>query len=350
MTFRSQFSAFLVLALLSAPATSGVEQAPEPVRPLFAEWLKQFRAEAEATGISAATLDRALTGLEPLHIVIERDRTQRELTLSVADYVKQRVTKAMIRNARAAARQHAALLRRVERQYGVPAETVIAVWALESNLGRFSGVRPSIQALSTLAWEGRRGKLFRSELLVALGILNRGEVDLDHLRGSWAGAMGQTQFLPSSYVKYAQDFDGDGSKDIWTSVPDVFASIANYLRGFGWARNQRWGTPVKMPARSSPALTTLSIARDAGCNAERELSAPVPVRDWTRARLTLRRSLSGATTASLLRLGRSSFLVTSNYEAVLAYNCAHSYAMSVVELSDAIAARVAPGRRSSKRR
>lgn len=325
-----------VLVLVCTPHVAATQQVAEPVRPLFAEWLQQFRAEAEASGISAATLDNALNGLEPLPIVIERDRTQRELTVSVRDYVKGRVTKTVIRKAREAVRRHRALLRRIQREYGVPPETLVAVWALESNFGRFSGVRPTIQALSTLAWEGRREQLFRSELLTALGILDRGEVDIAKLKGSWAGAMGQPQFLPSSYLKYAQDFDGDGRKDIWSSLPDVFASIGNYLRDSGWDRRQPWGTPVTLPKRQSMAFTALTEPRASGCSAKRDLTAPASVREWMKGRVTLRRSLPRAASASLLQLGHSNFLVTSNYEAVLAYNCAHSYAMSVVELSDAL--------------
>jgi membrane-bound lytic murein transglycosylase B len=342
-------SAFLVFAIVGAAESGGAQPVVDPVRPLFAEWVQQLRAEAEASGISAATLDSALNGLEPLPVVIERDRTQRELTVSVRDYVKERVTRGVIRRAREAVRKHATLLRRVERHYGVPPDTVVAIWALESSFGRFSGVRPTIQALSTLAWEGRRGQLFRTELLTALGILDRGEVAIDRLKGSWAGAMGQPQFLPSSYLKYAQDFDGDGQKDIWSSLPDVFASIANYLRESGWKPRQPWGVPVALPKRSSSALDAMTAPRLSGCGAERDLTDPARVREWVRARVALRRSLARAASASLLKLGRSAFLVTSNYEAVLAYNCAHSYAMSVVELSDAVRTRSAGGASRAKR-
>lgn len=324
---------------LVVPAFARSPQGVEPVRPLFAEWLQQFRAEAEASGISAATLDRALTGLEPNPTVIERDRTQRELSISVGDYVKERVTKSVIRKGRDAMRQHARLLRRVEREYGVAAEAVIAIWALESNFGRFSGVRPTIQALSTLAWEGRRGQLFRTELLTALGIIDRAEVTIDRLKGSWAGAMGQPQFLPSSYLKYAQDFDRDGLKDIWTSLPDVFASIANYLRTSGWQPRQPWGVSATLPKRTSPLLDALVARRESGCAAAREMTTPAPVAEWLKAGVAVRRPLTRSASASVLQLGRSSFLVTANYEAVLAYNCAHSYAMSVVELSDALRSR-----------
>jgi membrane-bound lytic murein transglycosylase B len=336
---KSPLLVFALAATLLALGAPRTQEALVATRPPFAEWLQQFRVEAEASGISAATLDRALTGLEPHPVVIERDRTQRELTLTVRQYVKRRVTRGVIRTARRAKDRHARVLARVEKEYGVPREFIIAVWALESNFGRFSGVRPTIQALSTLAWEGRRGRLFRNELLAALGILDRQEVDLSQLKGSWAGAMGQVQFLPSSYVRYAQDFDRDGRKDIWRSLPDVFASIANYLRESGWVRTTSWGVRVRLPKQPPPALPVLMVPRPEGCGAERDLSNRASVQEWTRAGLRLSRQLPRKAQASFVTLGSVSFLVTANYEAILAYNCAHSYAMSVAELADAIASK-----------
>lgn len=315
-------------------------QTPGPLRPAFADWLQQFREIALQEGIGAATLERALDGLEPLPVVVERDRTQKELILTVQQYVEQRVTAGVVRTGRRAVTSHAALLRRVERTYGVPRQIVVAVWGLESNFGRFRGVRPIIQALATLAWDGRREALFRQQLLAALGILDRGEVDFDRLRGSWAGAMGQVQFLPTSYVAYAQDFDGDGRKDIWESRADVFASIANYLREQGWQRGVRWGVRVSRPAKESEAFVSLAAPRGAGCGAERDLSSPAPLAEWRKAGVRPAGAAGDARRLySLLTLGRASYLVTSNYEALLAYNCAHSYAMSVAQLADKIAPR-----------
>jgi membrane-bound lytic murein transglycosylase B len=334
-----------VTAAISRAQTSDEVAKPHPQatdevpRPQFGEWLNTLREAAGQRGISTDTLDRALNGLEPLPVVIERDRTQRELTLTVQEYVEQRVTRGVIRTARTAAAKHRALLRRVERQYGVPAQVIVAIWGLESNFGRFSGVRPTIQSLATLAWEGRRAGLFREQLLVALGILDRGEVDFDRLRGSWAGAMGQVQFLPSSYVAYAQDFDGDGRKDIWRSTADVFASMAYYLQANGWQRGRPWGVRVTRPGEESDSLRALAVPREKGCSAEKDLSAPAPLSTWRKAGVRPRTLIRNAKDEySLLTLGRASYLVTSNYEALLAYNCAHSYAMSVAQLGDAIAA------------
>lgn len=325
-----------IVAFLITVSPSGA-QVPEPLRPAFADWLQQFRETALQEGIGAATLDRAFNGLEPLPVVVERDRTQKELILTVQQYVAQRVTRSMVRAARRAAAAHGSLLRRVQRTYGVPGQIVVAVWGLESNFGRFSGVRPTIQALATLAWEGRREALFRQQLLAALGILDRGEVEFDRLRGSWAGAMGQTQFLPTSYVAYAQDFDGDGRKDIWGSRADVFASIANYLRERGWQRGLRWGVRATPPVSKSDAFLALAAPRSTGCSAERDLSAPAPLAAWRKAGVRPAAAAGDARRMySLLTLGRATFLVTSNYEALLAYNCAHSYAMSVAQLADKI--------------
>jgi membrane-bound lytic murein transglycosylase B len=337
----ASFVIAIVFPLATVAASTHPQVADEAARPQFDEWLQGVRDAALERGIKPETLDRAFEGLKPQPIVIERDRTQRELTLTVQEYVKQRVTRGVIRTARNAAWTHRALLRRVQRTYGVPGPVIVAVWALESNFGRFSGVRPTIQALATLAWEGRRGTLFREQLLVALEIVDRGEVDFDRLKGSWAGAMGQVQFLPSSYVAYAQDFDGDGRKDIWKSLPDVFASIANYLRESGWEPGRRWGVTVSMPSEETDALVALSTPRESGCSAERDLSSAAPYPEWRKAGVRP----TGTTPArrdqeySRLTLGRASYLVTRNYEALLAYNCAHSYALSVATLADAVARR-----------
>jgi membrane-bound lytic murein transglycosylase B len=335
----------LGITLAGPPALRG-QEAPLPVLRLpFADWLKQVRETALSQGISAATLDRAFHDLQPNPTIVERDRTQKELILTVQQYVDRRVTPGVVRTARAASAKHARVLQRVEQTYGVPREIVVAIWGLESNFGRFIGVRPTIQALATLAWEGRRAALFEKQLLTALGILDRGEVGFDELRGSWAGAMGQVQFLPTSYVAYAQDFDGDGRKDIWRSLPDVFASIANYLRENGWERGRGWGMAVTRPAREPEVFRTLTAPRQEGCNAERDLSRPAPLRAWRKAGLRVpadARRLDAE--YSLLTLGRASYLTTANYEAILAYNCAHSYALSVVQLSRS-AASARPRRR-----
>jgi len=321
-----------------AEAAVAVDSTSLPVRPPFDEWLAGVRAEAAGRGISGQTLDAALTGLEPHAVVVERDRAQAEFTFTLDGYIRRRLTPAMVRDTRRAYRRERALLGRVSRAYGVPAPIIASVWALESNLGRFSGVRPTIQALATLAWDGRREAFFRRELLDALVIVDRGDIDLASLTGSWAGAMGQPQFMPSSYLRFAQDFDGDGRKDIWHSKPDVFASIAAYLKENGWSGRVRWGREVRLPADLGP------IHRDAplrveGCSAKRGMTIALPLPAW-RA-LGVRQPggaplPAGSLEASLVRSESRSFLVYRNYEALLAYNCAHAYAISVGLLADRI--------------
>ena len=176
--------------------------------------------------------------------------------------------------------RHRTLLNAIATKYGVPARIIVAVWGLESNYGRFSGVRPTIQALATLAWEGRRGAFFRGELMDALEIVDKGYIDLDALRGSWAGAMGQPQFMPSSYLKWAVDHDGDGDRDIWRSPQDVFASIANYLREHGWTANRTWGREVRLPAGGIEAVRKEVEQRAEGCRAEREMTVALPLAKW----------------------------------------------------------------------
>jgi membrane-bound lytic murein transglycosylase B len=305
----------------------------------FSTFVEGLRAEAVSRGISATTADSALTGLQPSPSVIERDQTQAETVLSVDQYVARRLTRPVIRSGRANAAKHRSLLRRVTAKYGVPSRYVVAIWGIESNFGGFSGVRPTVQALATLAWEGRRGAFFRGELMNALEIVDRGYISLDKLRGSWAGAMGQTQFMPSSYLKWAQDFDGDGDRDIWRSEEDIFASIANYLREHGWSKDTTWGREVRLPAGGVTAIRDKVGMRAEGCRAEREMTNRLPLARWQAhgVRTTAGKALPRADVqASLIHTGKRAFLVYGNYESLLEYNCAHSYALAVALLGDQI--------------
>ena len=242
-----------------------------------------------------------------------------------------------------AANEHAAAervtLQQVSDRYGVQPRYLVAVWGMESNFGRFSGVRPVVQALATLAWEGRRGAFFTSELMDALRIVDRGDIDLAVMKGSWAGAMGQTQFMPSSYLRHAEDFDGNGDRDIWRSTPDVLASIANYLKAYGWKADETWGREVRLPAAKADSIVETVGLRTEGCRAEREMTVRRPLKQWQALGV---RALDGKALpsaerdASLLRAGKRAFLVYGNYEALLGYNCAHAYALAVSQLADRI--------------
>jgi membrane-bound lytic murein transglycosylase B len=321
------------------PPESDVTQPAAPSPPPFEQWLLEVRNDAIARGISEATVDRALAGLETLPVVIERDRSQVEVALTVEQYLARRLTREMVRTAARQARQHATLLRRVQSKFGVPASVLVAIWGLESNFGKFSGVRPTIAALATLAYDGRRAEFFRGQLFDALTIVDRGHIELDRMKGSWAGAMGQPQFMPSSYLRHAQDFDGDGRRDIWTDEGDVFASIASYLAAYGWTRGERWGREVRITPKAAARLEEQLSTRAEGCPAARRMPERQPLLRWRTLGVTLPdgRPLPAAKMeASLVRTDKRGFLAYRNYDALLGYNCAHTYALAVALLSDRI--------------
>jgi membrane-bound lytic murein transglycosylase B len=328
---------FLVVPLAGQVAIPAPVPPAAETRPEFAAFVEQLKQQAIAAGVSEATVNAALDGIEPLEVVVERDRSQPEVVLTTDQYVQRRLTRTFVRMAIERKREHRGILAAVAGKYGVSSSLLVAIWGMESNFGRFTGTRPTIPALATLAWEGRRRTLFTTELINALRILDKGYIELDRMKGSWAGAMGQTQFMPSSYLAHAQDFDGDGRRDIWNTLPDVFASIANYMLAYGWKDDQLWGREVRVPAGGATKLAAKVGFRDSGCRASRELTVPVPLAKWQS--LGVRTAAGGALpkvdrSASLLRAGSKSYLVYSNYDALLGYNCAHSYALAVGLLSD----------------
>ena len=326
------------------PAALPPAAAPDS-RPSFAEWLEGVRAEAVARGIRQEVADQALANIdEPLPVVIERDRTQAETVLSIETYLNRQITARRVRTGREMMARHKATLDKVAATYGVPTRIIGGIWGMESNFGSFSGVRPTIAALATLAWDPRRSAYFRSELFNALEILNRGDIELPRLKGSWAGAMGQPQFMPSSYLQFAEDFDGDGRRDIWTTPGDVFASIANYLKGHGWQQGQTWGREVSVSAAAATRIAGQVARRAGSCQATRDMTVALPLTEWQQLGV---RALGGgalpkATVSGALVSGsKRHFLVYENYDALLQYNCAHAYALSVALLGDRLAAQPA---------
>jgi len=324
-----------------AAARTAAAQEPPPAAvpasaPSFETWLAELRSEALTRGIRQDIVDAALADVQPVEQILDRDRTQAEFTLDLTSYLKRRLTRTTVRTAQQMHTEHRKLLESVGRKYDVQPRIITAVWGLESNFGRFAGVRPTIPALATLAYDPRRGTLFRNELFSALEILNNGDIELANLKGSWAGALGQPQFMPSTYLKFSQDFDGDGRRDIWTSLADVFASVAFYLREHGWSEKATWGREVKVPKASRDAVFKLP-RRETGCRAERALTIPLALDRWRK--LGVRTIANGplpaaSMDASLVTDGSRFFLVYKNYEALLSYNCATSYAISVAMLSD----------------
>jgi lytic murein transglycosylase len=294
----------------------------------FARWIQAFRPTARAAGIDEATLDAAFADVHYVPRAVERDRAQPEFTRTVWDYLDsavspQRVALGQERFAQFRAEADAAAAR-----FGVPAAVLVAVWGIESNYGSHYGDIPAIDALATLAFDGRREAWARSELIAALKILQGGEIDRAHLVGSWAGAMGQTQFLPSVFLARAIDADGDGRRDIWGSMADVLASTANFLARAGWRADEPWGVEVRLPAGFDAGRADGSFRQHAAQWAAEGVQtmdgAPLP-------------PLADA--AVLLPAGARgpAFLVGANYRAVLRYNNSASYALAVGQLSQRLA-------------
>lgn len=322
----------VVLFLACAFAAPQDVEPPQP----FDDWLNGLVEEARGRGYSDEVLDRTVRNLSPLPRAIESDRTQPELTVGFERYFQSRVNPSVIRQGKALAREHLSLLQRIEREYGVPRRVALAIWGMESRYGRNPGRTPVFQALATLAWEPRRSRFFRGELFNALDMVERGYIDAETMTGSWAGAMGQPQFMPSSYLSYAVDFDRDGRRDIWGSTPDALASIANYLKGYGWTREYTWGREVRLNAAAERRVADVPM-RAGTCGAMRDMTEPLSLAEWRRRGL---RSIDGTPLprsgppASLVRVQERAFLVYPNYDALLRYNCAHHYALSIAMLSE----------------
>jgi membrane-bound lytic murein transglycosylase B len=317
------FCTLVVLAL--APLTFAQAAVPADG---FDAWLVAFREDALKEGIGAATLEAALSGIEPIPRVIELDRSQPSGRLSFRSYRERLLSNERIRRGREMMRQHRDLLERVAADYGVQARFIVALWGVESTYGTFRGSYPVIPALATLAYDGRRADFFRQELLNALRILDNGDIDHDGMMGSWAGAMGQSQFMPSSYLSFAVDYDGDGRRDIWTSLPDIFASMANYLANAGWNDRYTWGRQVRPAASIEASLTGLEVEKslpawqDLGVRRTNGMSLPpVPIDAsllWTDDR------------------GGPAYLVYHNFRVLMLWNRSTYFALTVGELSDLI--------------
>ncbi len=296
----------------------------------FAEWLVELRAEARERGISEATLDAALADVKPIIRVVELDRKQPEVTQTFAQYMEMRVTPALAEEGRAALDRHRELLEVVAREYGVQPRFIVALWGVETRYGKYGGSFPVVTSLVTLAYDGRRGDYFRRELLNALRILDEGHIAPERMTGSWAGAMGQNQFMPSSFIRFAVDHDGDGRRDIWNTPADVFASAANYLARSGWRSDQTWGRPVRLPEGFDASLAGHGVIKRLSAwqrlGVRRENGDDLPTRDLK---------------ASVLLPGGEdgpAFVVYDNYRTILKWNRSDYFGMSVGRLADLIGA------------
>ncbi len=301
---------------------------PVPVEQAFAAWVHDFRTSAGAAGIDETTLQHAFSDVQYLPGVVERDRSQAEFTRTVWAYIDATVTPARITLGQQRLFEVQAQADAATARYGVPAPILLAIWGMESNFGSNYGSTPAIDALATLGFDGRRAAWARRELLAALRILQSGDIDRDHMIGSWAGAMGQTQFLPSNYLAYAVDADGDGRRDIWGSMADVLASTANFLARSGWRAGQPWGCEVQLPPGFDVGRADLDT---------RQASAA-----WAAEGV---RSVDGTRLPELPEsavwlpagAGGPAFLVGPNFRTILRYNNATSYALAVGLLAQQLA-------------
>jgi membrane-bound lytic murein transglycosylase B len=305
---------------------------PAPVlHPDFAVWLQGVAQEARADGISQATIDRAFRNLKPIPRVIELDHRQPEVKLHFEDYLGRIVTDARVAQARRHMVTDRAILAEVSTRYGVQASYIVALWGMETSFGAQPGNFPIIASLATLAYDGRRAAFFRTELIDALKILDQLGIPPEKLRGSWAGAMGQTQFMPSSFLRYAVDYTGDGAPDIWTNKPDVLASIANYLAKSGWDAQNPWGLEVTLPDGFDAALVgNLGGDHDMAMPAWQALGVrAADGGDLPNLRGTLRLVQPGGKDGP-------TYLVTGNYRALLSWNRSLYFATAASFLADRI--------------
>ena len=296
----------------------------------FQGCLANLRSQAIASGVSGSTYDRYTQNLSPDYSVIDKLNYQPEFSTPIWDYLSGLVDNERVQAGQQKLAQHRVVLNRVEQTYGVPAETVVAVWGVESNYGDISGKYPLLQALGTLSCEGRRQSYFRGEFFATMRILQRGDLTQDQLYGSWAGAFGHTQFMPSTYERLAVDFDGDGRRDLVSSTTDALASTANFLKRAGWQTGMPWGFEVKIPQG-------VSIAGESRRN-KRSLNSWI-AQGVTRADGTalIQGNLSGSTPAGLITPAGANgpaFLVFKNFDAIYSYNAAESYGLAIAHLSD----------------
>lgn len=317
----------LILAGLLYTGKGAMAQVSYSDKP-FGLWKQEFYAEAMSKGVTKETLDAALTGIAPDERVVTLDRKQPESTITWTKYKQNTLPQSRIDKARALYKEHEALLQRTAKKYGVPAKYIVALWGMESSFGAHMGNFSVVESLATLAYEGRRADFFKDELIKALLIIQAQGMYPSDLIGSWAGAMGQCQFMPSSYLTFAADGDGDGKKDIWSNKADVFASIANYLHKSGWKEDESWGRKVSIPADFDRSLENIESFR--------------PLSEWAELGV---RTADGSPLpkanikAALIFAGRTSpdegvYLIYPNYNVILSWNRSRYFGTAVGVLAD----------------
>jgi membrane-bound lytic murein transglycosylase B len=294
----------------------------------FAEWQSTFRAQALGAGIRPEVFDTAFAGVTPDMSVVKADRSQPEFSRPVWEYLDGAMSAVRVRKGQALLNQYADVLQQIEQRYGVDRQALVAVWGMESSFGQFQGSQSVIRSLATLAYEGRRPQFAQDQLIAALQILQHGDIDAPSMLGSWAGAMGQTQFIPTTYNTHAVDFDGDGRRDIWNNPGDALASTAHYLQSSGWQKAQPWGFEVQLAQGFDYALADSSTRKSIAEWQQMGLKLPNGA--------SLPANLLQQQAALLLPAGYKgpAFLVMDNFRAILKYNNSSSYALGIGLLSE----------------
>ena len=335
------FTSILAGSLMSvwlAPAQASTQA--QASQQDFKAWVETFKQKALDQGISNRTLERAFRDVTLNQEVLDSDKKQPEFTQTFFQYFNRAVSPYRIEKGRFNYEKHQSLLDQVTRKYGVPGRFLVAFWGLETNYGNYTGNIPIIQSLATLAYDPRRSEFFSNELMSALTILDRGHVELSQMKGSWAGAMGQCQFMPSNYLRYAVDGDGDGKIDLWNSLPDVMHSAGHFLQQLGWQEQENWGREVQLPKGFNYALadnqTRRSLAQWRSLGITLADGRPIPDVDM-QARLLLAADFRGP-----------AFLVYDNYQVIKRWNNADKYALAVGHLADRIVGRPALSKQAPK--
>jgi membrane-bound lytic murein transglycosylase B len=321
-----QIRGLCAAVLLIAATLALVSSPPARADDDFSRWLQQFRADAAAQGISQATLDRALNGLSPDPDILKAADNQAEFVKPVWEYLDSAVSQARISKGKAQLSRYAEQFAAIEAKYGVDRHYVAAIWGMETSYGSFMGGKSVIRSLATLAYKGERTDFGRTQLLAALRIIENGDIDVANMQGSWAGAMGHTQFIPTTYLEYAVDFTGDGTRDIWRAISDALASTANFLKEKGWNTGETWGYEVVLPDGFDYALADGRTRRDlaawAKLGVKRPGGRPFP-RPSDPARLIVPAGAKGP-----------AFLMINNFDVIKRYNNATAYAIAVGHLAD----------------
>lgn len=330
----------LVAALCFSYPGSIFSQSSKP----FDQWLSNLRSEAQSLGVRAETIELAFSEITPpVQRIIENDRSQPEIVQTFDDYLTRRVSNWKIENGRDQIQRHTNLLGEISKEFGVQSRFIVSIWGMETNFGTFPVSESAFNVLATLSFDNRRSEFFRAQFMAAVEMLDSGFPQYEQMKSSWAGAMGQPQFIPTSYLRYAVDFDGDGLRDIWNTEADIFASIANYLKANGWSDDHTWGRPVQIPIDRERSLLESGeseISPPTLCSRYRSLSVWRDLQEWQA--LGVRRAdgtnlPSRSIPASLVLADEGdgeAYIVYSNFCVLMSYNPALKYALSIGLLSD----------------